>query len=108
MRFLLSVLSTTTEHATPEEHAAIDVFNQGLHDRGQLVAAEGLTAPSEAVVVDNRGGKGEVTSGPYATGDEFLMGFWIIDVASREEALQYAHDGSKACNRRVEVRAFPS
>jgi hypothetical protein len=106
MQFLLSVLTASFELGTPEEYEAVGVFNQGLRDRGQFVYANGLELPSQAVVIDNRAGLNQVNGAEYAEGEEFLAGFWIIDVDSKEEAQAIALEGSRACNRRVELRAF--
>jgi hypothetical protein len=47
-----------------------------------------------------------VTDGPFLESKEYLVGFWIIEAADLDEALKLATAGSKACNRKVEVRPF--
>ena len=106
MEYLVSVIADTTELATSNEQAAIDVFNDRLQAEGHWVFAGGLGAPDAATVVDNRGGKAIVTDGPYVESKEFLAGFWIIDAPDLDVALALATEGSKACNRKVEVRPF--
>lgn len=106
MRFLLSVIDDTSNSASGDERAAIDVFNEQLRANGNWILAAGVSAPSTAITIDNRGGAGFATDGPFVTTDEYLSGFWIIDAASLEKALELANDGSLACNRKVEVRAF--
>ena len=106
MQFLISVLDHTSNSATGDEGAAIDVFNDHLQANGHWVFAGGLTSPSTATVLDARLGEAVFTAGPYLASPEYVAGFWIIKAANLDEALRLAAAGSKACNRRVEVRAF--
>jgi len=106
MQYLVSVIDDTAGLATPEEMTAIDAFNERLEAEGHWVFAAGLAAPSSATVIDNRGGEALFTDGPYLESKEYLAGFWIIDAADLDVALKLAADGSKACNRKVEVRPF--
>jgi hypothetical protein len=106
MQYLVSVIDDQAGLATPEEDAAIDVFNDRLEAEGHWVFAGGLAAPSTATVIDNRGGEAMVTDGPFLESKEYLAGFWIIDAADLDVALKLAAEGSKACNRKVEVRPF--
>jgi hypothetical protein len=107
MQYLVSVIDDTTGLATPEEDAAIDAFNDQLKADGYWVFAGGLGSPSTATVVDNRGG-GEVvfTDGPFVETKEHLAGFWIMEAPDLDVALRLAAEGSKACNRKLEVRPF--
>jgi len=95
-----------TGAASPEEEAATDAFNDRLQAAGQWVFAGGLGAPSTATVIDNRGAEAVFTDGPFVESKEFLGGFWIIEAADLDVALKLAAEGSKACNRKVEVRPF--
>jgi hypothetical protein len=106
MQYLFSVINDAADLATPDEMAAIDVFNEGLQAEGHWVFAGGLGAPSSATVVDNRGGEAMVTDGPFLESKEYLVGFWIIEAADLDVALKLAAEGSKACNRKIEVRPF--
>lgn len=106
MRYLISVIDDRTNSGTPDEMAAINVFNDRLESEGHWVYAGGLGAPSTATVIDNRGGEAIVTDGPFLESKEYVGGFWIIDAPDLDVALKLATDGSKACNRRVEVRPF--
>jgi hypothetical protein len=106
MQYLVSVINDTADLATPEEDAAIDVFNERLQAEGHWVFAGGLGAPTSATVVDNRGGEAIVTDGPFLESKEYLVGFWIIEAADLDVALKLAVAGSKACNRKIEVRPF--
>jgi hypothetical protein len=104
MQYLVSVIYDSDELATPDEMAAIDVFNDGLQAEGNWVFAAGLAAPSSATVIDNRDGKAMFTDGPFLESKEHIVGFWIIEAADLDVALKLAAEGSKACNRKVEVR----
>ena len=92
--------------ATDEEAAAIDVFNDRLRADGNWVFAGGLGEPVNATVIDNRGAEALFTDGPFVETKEFVAGFWIIEAPDLDVALKLAADGSKACNRKVEVRPF--
>jgi hypothetical protein len=103
-QYLISVLDDTTTSATAEEMAAIDVFNEQLQARGHWVFAGGLASPSTATVVDGRNGEALFTDGPYLESKEYVAGFWIIEAPDLDVALKLAAEGSKHCNRKVEVR----
>ena len=106
MQYLVSVIHDDTTLATPTEDAAIDVFNDRLQTEGHWVFAGGLGVPDTATVIDNRGGKAQFTDGPFVESKEYLAGFWIIEAPDLDAALKLAAEGSKACNRKVEVRPF--
>ena len=106
MQYLVSVITDTTDLATPDEDAAIDVFNARLQAEGHWVFAGGLGGPSTATVIDNRGSVALFTDGPFVESKEFLIGFWIIKAPDLDVALKLAAEGSKACNRKTEVRPF--
>ena len=80
------------------------MFNDRLRAAGHWVFAGGLGVPDHATVIDNRGGEPVITDGPFLESKEFLVGFWIIEAPDLDVALQLASEGSKACNRKVEVR----
>lgn len=105
MRILLSVIDSETGLATGTEMAAITAFNHELRRNGQLLLAEGLEPPRQARVIDNRSGQASITPGPLVSSADYLSGFWVLDVADIEEAERLALAASKACNRRVELRA---
>ncbi|HEX5038926.1 MAG TPA: YciI family protein [Candidatus Limnocylindria bacterium] len=106
MRYLLSVIDARTGSATRTETDAIDPFNDRLVAEGHWVFAGGLASASTATVIDNRSGEMVLTDGPYVESKEYLGGFWIIDAPDLDVALKLAGDGSRSCNRRVEVRPF--
>ncbi len=84
--------------------AAVDEFNTKLESSGAWLFAGGLTPPESATVVDASGAEVVTTDGPFAESKEFLGGFWIVEAADLDGALQIAADGSKACGQRIEVR----
>ena len=104
MQYLFSVIAETEGLATPDEDAAIDVFNERLQTEGHWVFACGLGSPSTATVIDNRGEEALFTDGPFLESKEYLAGLWIIEAPDLDIALKLAAEGSKACNRKVEVR----
>ncbi len=106
MQYLVSVIDDTAGLATPEEQAAIEVFDDRLKAEGHWVFAGGLAAPGSATVIDNRGEEAMFTDGPFLESKEYLAGFWIIEAFDLDVALKLATEGSKACNRKVEVRPF--
>jgi len=106
MNYLFSVIAEGTELATPTEEADIDAFNDRLQAESHWVFAGGLGSPNTATVIDNRGGRALLTDGPFVESKEYLAGFWIIKAPDLDMALRLAAEGSKACNRKVEVRPF--
>ena len=104
MQYLISLIHDQPDLATPSEAETIDVFNERLQAEGHWVFAAGLGAPNTATVIDNRGGEAVFTDGPFLESKEYLVGFWIMEAADLDEALKLAAEGSKACNRKIEVR----
>src|ERR1700678_2792795 len=100
MQFRVSVIFAQAGLATPEEMAAIDVFNDRLQAEGHWVFAGGLGDPSSATVIDNRGEEAMFTDGPFLESKEYLVGFWIMEAPDLDVALKLATEGSKACNRK--------
>jgi hypothetical protein len=106
MQYLVSVIDDKTGSATPAEMTAINAFNDRLEAEGHWVFAAGLDSPSTATVIDNRGEEAMFTDGPFLESKEYLAGFWIIQAPDLDVALKLAAEGSKHCNRKVEVRPF--
>ncbi|NDB18179.1 MAG: hypothetical protein EB027_02745 [Actinobacteria bacterium] len=104
MRFFMAVIAKGDEPASSDEMTAIDAFNDGLRRDGHWVYAMGIHGPDSSVVIDNRADAGLVTEGPLHDLPEHMAGFWIIDAADAETARRLASEGSKACNRKVELR----
>ena len=106
MQYLVSVIDDKTNSGTPDEMVAINAFNDGLKAEGHWVFAGGLASPSTATVIDNRGAEALFTDGPFVESKEHLAGFWVMEAPDLDVALKLAAEGSKACNRKVEVRPF--
>ena len=106
MQYLVSVIYDATDLATDDEMAAIDAFNDRLMAEGHWVFAGGLAAPSSATVIDNRSGEAMITDGPFLESKEHVAGLWIWEAADLDVALKLATEGSRACNRKLEVRPF--
>lgn len=86
--------------------ADIDAFNEFLQENGHWITAAGINHGAAATILDNRGGQGSITPGSIQVGQEHYSGFWIIEAASQEVALDLAAQGSRACNRKVELRPY--
>jgi hypothetical protein len=108
MQYLVSVIHDAASLATEDEMTAIHAFNARLQAEGHWVFAGGLAAPGSATVIDNRGEETMFTDGPFVESKEYLAGLWIWEAADLDVALKLAVDGSKACNRKLEVRPFLS
>ncbi|MFI0420758.1 YciI family protein [Spongiactinospora sp. 9N601] len=106
MQYLVSVIDDKTGSATLAEMAAIYAYNDRLQAEGHWVFAGGLASPEAATVIDNRDGEAMFTDGPFLESKEYMAGFWIIEAPDLDAALKLAVDGSKHCNRKVEVRPF--
>ncbi len=97
---------------TPEEmqkvYDQVEVFNEELRSSGSWVFAGGLEPPTASTVVDATGAEVLTTDGPYAESKEQLGGFWVVEAADLDAALEIARRGSAACMGAVEVRPFQS
>jgi hypothetical protein len=83
-------------------------FNDELIRAGVLLAAEGLDDPKEGVVVDFTGETPVVTDGPYGETKELFGGYYILDVASKEEAIEWAKRAPLTGGTKTEIRRVPS
>ncbi|WP_433306629.1 YciI family protein [Actinoplanes sp. CA-030573] len=83
-------------------------FNDELIRAGVLVAVEGLDDPRQGVVVDHTGETPIVTDGPYGETKELFGGFYILDVASQEEAVEWAKRLPAFPGTKTEIRRVPS
>ena len=109
--YLMSVIHdwdnmTLSEDEMQESFRQTDAYNAELQTTGHWVFAGGLTHPSNATVVDGRKGGSIVTDGPYAEVKEQLGGFWVIEAADLDEALDLGRRASAACMHPVEIRPF--
>ena len=106
MQYLVSVIDDKSNPGSTDRQPAISAFNERLIAEGYWVFAGGLGSPEPATVIDNRGDEVVFTDGPFLESKEYLAGFWIIEAPDLDVALKLATEGSKACNRKIEVRPF--
>jgi len=110
MRFMMLMIPKGYEHATPgtmpdvDAVAAMMEYNKALQEAGVLLGLDGLHPPSMGVRVTFKGGKPQVTDGPFAEAKEVLGGYWMIQVASREEAINWAMRCPASDNEIIEIR----
>ena len=110
MRFMMLMIPKGYESAapgtTPDPKAveAMMKYNEELQKAGVLLALDGLHPPSEAARVTFAGGRPEITDGPFAEAKEVVGGYWIIQVRSRDEAIQWATRCPASPNEMIEVR----
>lgn len=110
MRFMLLVIPKGYETAqagtVPDAEAVSRMmkFNESLQKAGVLLALDGLHPPSMGARVTFEGGKPRVQDGPFAEAKEVLGGYWMIQVRSREEAVEWATRCPMADNEIIEVR----
>jgi hypothetical protein len=96
MRFMMLMIPKGYEKAEPgampsaEAVAAMMKYNESLQKAGVLLALDGLHPPSMGARVTFSGGKPKVTDGPFAEAKEVLGGYWMIQVKSKEEAIEWA------------------
>ena len=84
--------------------AAMMKYNESLQKAGVLLALDGLHPPSMGARVSFSGGKPKVTDGPFAEAKEVLGGYWMIQVKSKEEAIEWASRCPASDNEIIEVR----
>jgi hypothetical protein len=115
MRYML-IMSAPESMAAGGPDAPVDMteafemmgrYNNDLVEAGVLLAAEGLAPSAEGFVVTHDGEEASVTDGPFTEAKELVAGFWILEVASREEAVQWARRCPIGPGVRLEVRRIP-
>ena len=79
-------------------------YNKSLQKAGVLLALDGLLPPSTGVRISYMDGKPTVTHGPFAESKEVIGGYWIIQVRSLEEAIEWAKRAPASNNEVIEVR----
>ena len=104
MKFIIFVIDDLSNSGSPAEMIEINKFNDQLRANGQFIFAGGLASPENADVIDNRNDANLSTGKPLFTNKENFFGFWLIQAESNEVARKLAFAGSKACNRKVELR----
>ena len=110
MRFMMIMIPKGYESAKPgtmpdpKAVAAMMKYNEALQKAGVLLALDGLHPPSMGARVSFVGGRPKVTDGPFAEAKEVIGGYWIIQVKSKEEAIQWASRCPAGENEVIEVR----
>jgi hypothetical protein len=110
MRFMMLVIPKGYETAAPdavpsaEAVAKMMAYNKSLQKSGVLLALDGLLPPSTGARISYADGKAMVTDGPFAEAKEVIGGYWIIQVRSREEAIEWAKRAPMSNNEIIEVR----
>jgi hypothetical protein len=97
---------TAAPGAVPDAKAvaAMMKYNEALQKAGVLLALDGLHPPSMGARVSFAGGKPKVTDGPFTETKEVLGGYWMIQVKSRDEAIEWAKRCPASDNEMIEVR----
>lgn len=110
MRFMMILIPKGYESAAPDAlpdmEAAMKVmeYNMSLHKAGVLIAVEGILPPSAGARISYSDGKATVTDGPFAEAKEAVGGYWIIQVRSREEAIEWFRRAPISNGDIIEVR----
>ena len=110
MRFMMLVIPKGYESAQPDQMPdpkqveQMMKYNESLAKAGVLLSLDGLLPPSAGARVTFSGGKPKVTDGPFAEAKECVGGFWMIQVKSREEAIEWAKRAPMNDSETIEVR----
>jgi hypothetical protein len=110
MRFMMLMIPKGYEKAEPgamPDTKAVEAmmkYNESLQKAGVLLALDGLHPPSMGARVTFSGGKPKVTDGPFSEAKEVLGGYWMIQVKSKEEAIEWASRCPASENEMIEVR----
>ena len=110
MRFMMLMIPKGYETAAPgtmpdaKGVAAMMQYNESLQKAGVLLALDGLHPPSMGARVSFAGGKPRVVDGPFSEAKEVLGGYWMIQVKSKEEAIEWASRCPASANEVIEVR----
>jgi hypothetical protein len=110
MRFMMLMIPKGYEKARPgampdaKAVAAMMKYNESLQKAGVLLALDGLQPPSMGARVSFAGGKPKVTAGPFSEAQEVVGGYWMIQVKSKEEAIEWAARCPASENEVIEVR----
>jgi len=110
MRFMMLVIPKGYEQAQPgtlPDPKLVEKmmkYNESLQKAGVLLALDGLHPPSMGARVSFPGGKAKVSDGPFAEAKEVVGGYWMIQVKSKAEALEWASRAPMGENEIIEVR----
>jgi hypothetical protein len=110
MRFMMLMIPKGYEKAQPgampdaNAVSAMMKYNESLQKAGILLALDGLRPPSEGARVSFVGGKPRVIDGPFPEAKEVIGGYWLIQVRSREEAIEWAKRCPASDTEMIEIR----
>ena len=110
MRFMMLMIPKGYESAAPgtmpdaKAVAAMMKYNEELQRAGVLLSLDGLHPPSAGVRVSFESGKPKVTDGPFPEAKEVLGGYWMIQVRSKAEAIEWAKRCPAGKNEVIEIR----
>ena len=110
MRFMLLTIPKGYDQAEPgtmpdaKAVAEMMKYNESLQKAGVLLALDGLHPPSMGARVSFSGGKPKVTDGPFIEAKEVIGGYWMIQVKSKEEAIEWASRCPASENEVIEIR----
>jgi hypothetical protein len=110
MRFMMIVIPKGYEQAAPntvpsaEDVARMQEYNKSLQKAGVLLALDGLHPPATGARISYNNGKATVIDGPFPEAKEVFGGYWIIQVRSREEALEWAKRAPMSNKEIIELR----
>jgi hypothetical protein len=108
-RFMMLMIPNISNEQYEQDLNADDVaammkFNEELTQAGVLLALDGLLAPSKGARISIKDGKKTVTDGPFTEAKELVGGYWLIDVKSKEEAVEWASRCPLEGDSIIEVR----
>jgi hypothetical protein len=107
MRFMMFMLPNISDEEwmpTPEAVQAMTKYNEELTKAGVLLALDGLHSGAAGVRVSFPGGKATATDGPFSEAKEVIGGYWLIEVKSKQEAIEWAKRAPCADGPVIEVR----
>jgi hypothetical protein len=108
MQFMVIVKATSDSEAgilpTTEELTAMGKFNEEMVKAGIMLAAEGLQASSKGARIKFSGGKATVIDGPFTETKELVAGFWLLQVKSKQEAIEWIKRAPFTHGEEVEIR----
>jgi hypothetical protein len=110
MRFMMLMIPKGYDKASPgtmpdaKAVAAMMKYNESLQKAGVLLALDGLHPPSMGARISFSGGKPKIIDGPFIEAKEVIGGYWIIQVKSREEAIEWASRCPGSDNEVIEIR----
>ena len=110
MRFMMLMIPKGYETAAPgtmPDAKAVEAmmkYNEELQKAGVLLALDGLHPPSAGARVTFESGKPKVTDGPFPEAKEVLGGYWMIQVRSKDEAIEWAKRCPAGKNEVIEIR----